>query len=339
MMKREAEIVIIGATGLIGETLLQLIAEHPWLKGQLELLGGSTTIDEYVDFGGSTLTVDDAAAYDFKPGQIVISSGDEKVDKGWLEKALDAGCIVLDLGSTLLMEYDLPPVVASVNPGVLEAVVDGGIIALPGAATVQLTSLLKPIIDLSNINRVSVVSCHAVSELGRSGVEEMARQTALLLNAKPAGPLTFEKQIAFNLIPLVGSPLNNGLSDVERRIIDDTRQVLGQPQLDLSVNCCWVPVFFGHSQAITLQLETPQTKTRLEKLLTDFPGMFFFNTSDSYPTAVTEASGKNDLMVGRLIAGMDDSRNFTLWTVADNLRFGLAGNAVRAVEVLVKDYL
>lgn len=338
-MKGEVEIVIIGAGGLIGEALLQMIAEHAWLSGHVELLGREEAVGQALDFGRRELVVSDSMLHEFSRKQVVIFTGEETVDSDWLERAQDVGCIILDLSSRLLANYDLPPVVAAVNPEVIAAVADGGIIALPDAATTQLVTLLKPIIDTVGINKVSVFSCHAVSETGRSGVEEMARQTAQLLNAKPVSPLVFSRQIAFNLIPLVGSLQNECQSDVERKIVDDSKKVLGRSDMNLSINCCWAPVFFGHSQAVDLQFDTLQSEVQLKKRLSDFPGITLFYTSDSYPTAVTDASGNDSLAVGRIKSDSESSTDFSLWTVADNLRFGIAGNAVKIVEVLVKDYL
>ncbi len=338
-MKTEIEIAVVGAGGLIGEALLQMIAEHSWLNGHLQLLGGKATEGQEIEFGRQELVVSDAALYEFSRQQIVIVTGDETVDSDWLQPAQDAGCIILDLSSKLLAEYALPPLVAAVNPEVIAQVADGGILALPDAATTQLVTLLKSIQGCVEINRASVVSCHAVSELGRSGVEEMARQTARLLNGKALNSLVFTKQIAFNLLPLVGNQQSHGLSEVEVKIADDAKKVLRHRDMKLSVSCCWVPVFFGHSQAIDLQFDAPISVAQLKKALSNFPDISLFDTSDSYPTAVTDASGNNGLTVGRVKSDSEYSTDFSLWTVADNLRFGNAGNAVKVVEILVKNYL
>lgn len=339
MMRDAVEIVIIGANGLIGEALLQSIVEHAWLTSHVQLLSGEEAAGQPVESGRRQFIVGDVSLFEFSHKQVVISTGEEDAGNDWLERAQDAGCIILDIGAKLLAEYDLPPVVAAANPEVISQIANGGIIALPDAATTQLVTLLKPIIDSVDVIRASVVSCHAISEMGRTGVEEMARQTAQLLNGKPLSPVVFSKQIAFNLIPLVGMPQSNGQSEVELRIIDDTQQVLSQQNMDLSVSCCWVPVFFGHSQAIDLQLRDPISEQQLREKLTSMNGIKCCETSDYLPTAVTDASGKHTLAVGRIKSDPKYSTGFSLWTVADNLRFGNAGNAVKILEVLVKGYL
>ncbi len=332
------EILIIGAGGLLGENLLELIKDHPWLSGQVTLLGGEAEVGRRVEFGRQELIVGDLALHEFMQRQIVIFTGDDMPDTAWLERAQEARSIILDLSSRLLAAYDLPPVVARVNPEVLGTVADGGIIRVPDAATIQLTSMMKSFIDVVEVKKVSVFSCHAVSELGRAGVDEMARQTAQLLNAKPVSPLLFSHQIAFNLIPMSDAPQVSDPQDTAGRIVDDTKSILERPELNLSVSCCWVPVFFGHTQAVDLCFENVQAKAELVRWLSDFPEISVFYTSDSYPTAVTDASGKDLLTIGEIRSDAENSTDFSLWTVADNLRFGNAGNAVKILEVLVKDY-
>jgi aspartate-semialdehyde dehydrogenase len=160
-----------------------------------------------------------------------------------------------------------------------------------------------------------------------------------LLNAKSVTPLLFEKQIAFNLLPCVGGSGERGSADIDLRMADDVRKVLHRPTMNLSVGCCWVPVFFGHTQFIDIRFASPQARDRLRELLANVSDVSLFDTSDSYPTAVTEASGTNGLLVGRISSATPSSQDFSIWTVADNLRFGVAGNALKSIEVLVKDYL
>jgi aspartate-semialdehyde dehydrogenase len=338
-MKEQLELAIIGAGGLLGETLLTRLAQHPRLSVQITLLGGDETLGQVLEFGSLELNIDDIFSFDFNRVKVVIDTGDELLDREWLERSRTAGCIVLDIGSHLLNSSDLPPVVASVNPQVLAAITHGGIITIPDAATTQLTTLLKPIVDRLGVQRVSVFSFHATSDLGRSGVEELVRQTAQLLNGKPVQPLLFPAQIAFNLVPLVGTPDESRMTQAEQRILDQTKRILGLDDLELLVTCSWSPVFFGHSQAISLQTKQPITVAELHELLAGFSDIEVIQASDSSPTAVTHASGKDALTVGRVRLGQQNTTEFSLWTVADNLQFGIAGNLVRVLEILVKDYL
>ncbi len=186
---------------------------------------------------------------------------------------------------------------------------------------------------------MSVFSCHAVSDLGRPGVEELARQTAQLLNGKPVRPLLFPAQVAFNLVPLVGILDDSRFSQAERSMRMQTKRILGLDHLELSVTCSWSPVFFGHSQAISLQTILPTTVAGLQEALAGSSDIEVIQASDSSPTAVTDASGKDALTVGRVRSGQENTTEYLLWTVADNLQFGIVGNLVRVLDVLVKDYL
>lgn len=338
-MQEKIQVAIVGAEGLIGETLLSAIAEHPLLTGYLHLLGGEQSVGQSLEFGRQELVVADISIFDFNQAQVVICTGDEQPDPEWLERAREAGCILLDIGAHLLEVYDLPPVVGAVNPEILAEVAQGGIVALPDAATTQLVSILKPLVDNLEIHQVSVVSCQAVSDKGRSGVEEMARQTAQLLNAKPVTPLLFPQQIAFNLLSQIGELDEHGCAAAENKIIRDAESILGLTDLRLSVTCLWAPVFFGHTQVIGFQTLEPADVGELEKKLAKNHEILLFKASDSPPTAVTDASGKNRLTVGRLRSVSKNSTEFSLLAVADNLQFGIAGNAVKILEVLVKDYL
>ena len=338
-MPAEVDIAIVGTEGLLLESLLAEINEHSWLAGKLQLLGGEQSLGQVVEFGRQELVFDDLGQCDFSQTRIVISAGDTGADREWLERAQEAGCIILDIGARLFSESDLPPVVAGVNPQVLAACSHGGILTLPDAAITQMAVLLKPLIDGVGLAHVSIVSCQAVSDLGRSGVEEMARQSAQLLNGKPITPLLFPKQIAFNLLPVDDQSAAGQAVSTERRYIDALYRILGSRDVTLSLSCVWVPVFFGHSQVVHITTAKPTHVGELRDLLQGVSGIEVIDSSDISPTAVTEASGKDLMSVGRIRSDLENTTDFSLWTVADNLRFGIARNTVKIVEVLVKDFL
>ncbi|MEJ2426760.1 MAG: Asd/ArgC dimerization domain-containing protein [Candidatus Thiodiazotropha sp.] len=254
----------------------------------------------------------------------------------WLMRALDAGCVVVDIGGQPGAHEDVPLVVAGVNDEVLDEVERGSFIALPDAATVQSATLLKPLCDSFGLERVSLFSCHAVSELGRSGVEEMARQTAQMLNGKPARPLLFPRQVAFNLVPRPEDRLPGDGRGEEAGMAAVLRRLLGQPNLPITVSSCWAPVFYGHTQVVHFSTVQATDTATLERLLAQLPYVDMKEQADYFPSVVSDASGKDLLTVGRLNASVKNSTDFSLWGVADNLRYGIAGNAVKIIEVLVK---
>jgi aspartate-semialdehyde dehydrogenase len=330
------KLAIIGTGDLITESLLAVIAEHSRLSGEVVLLGDEAQAGESVEFGRQTLVVLDVGVCDFAEIDILIYSG-ELLQKGeWLGRALDAGCVVVDVGGHLGSHEGVPYIVAGVNEEILETVTRGSLIALPDAATVQCATLLKPLLDTVGLERVSLFSCHAVSELGRSGVEEMAKQTAQMLNGKPARPLLFPSQVAFNLVPRPDGAGTEQLREFGTDMATGLRQVLDRPALPITVSSCWAPVFFGHTQIVHFSTRLETEAETLKRIFERQPYMDVKGEADYFPTVVTDASGKDLLTVGRLAAYAETSTEFSLWTVADNLRYGIAGNAVKIIEVLVK---
>jgi aspartate-semialdehyde dehydrogenase len=334
--KRVLKLAIIGTDDLITESLLAVIGEHPRLNGEVVLLGDEAQAGESVEFGRQTLVVTDVGVCDFAEIDILVYSG-ELLQKGeWLGQALDAGCVVVDVGGHLGLYEGVPYVVAGVNEEILETVTRGSLIALPDAATVQCATLLKPLLDKVGLERVSLFSCHAVSELGRSGVEEMARQTGQMLNGKPARPLLFPRQVAFNLVPRPDVAGTDELREFDNGMVTGLRRVLDRPALPITVSSCWAPVFFGHTQIVHFSTSLETEVETLKRIFEQQPYVEMKGEADYFPTVVTDASGKDLLTVGRLIACAKNSTDFSLWAVADNLRYGIAGNAVKIIEVLVK---
>lgn len=330
------KLAIIGTDGLITESLLAVIDDHPSLSGEVVLLGDEARVGETVEFGHQTLEVADLGLCDFSGIDILVSCGELQEAGGWLDQAQDAGCVIMDIGGHLRSRGDAPFVVAGVNEDILDGVTRGSLISLPDAGTVQCATLLKPLLDTVGLERVSLFSCHAVSELGRSGVEEMARQSAQMLNGKPARPLLFPSQVAFNLVPRAEDAVTGDLHDLEAGMLAGLRRVLDKPALPITLSSCWAPVFYGHTQAVHFSTTLETDTETLKRIYGRYPYVDLKGETDYFPTVVTDASGKDLLTVGRLIASTKNSTDFSLWAVADNLRYGIAGNAVKIIEVLVK---
>lgn len=335
-METALKLAIIGANGLITEALLAVIGEHPSLSGEVSLFGVETSHDQAVEFGRQTLLVGDLALCDFSDFQIVIDSSEEPNDGEWLESAKRAGCVILDVAGHLPRNRGIPPVVAGVNDQVLGQVERGDVVALPEAAVVLCANLLKPVMERAGLASVSLFSCHAVSELGRAGVEEMARQTAQMLNGKPARAALFPKQVAFNLVPRSVNEEKGTKIPRESAMAEVLRQVLGDPALPITISHCWAPVFYGHTQALHVSTRNEIDLKTLKRLYAQTPSIEVKAGERDLPTVVTDASGRDMLTVGGLCANSKNSTDFSLWGVADNLRYGIAGNAVKIIEVLVK---
>ncbi len=330
------KIAIIGANGLITEALLAALGNHPTLKGEVVLLGDEASRDEAVEFDGQTLLMQDVDGCNFDEIDLLIDTGESTFEGDWFERAREAGCIILDVGGHLPGQRDEPGIVAGINDGLLDEVAAGSVVVLPDAATVQCATLLHPLLQKLPIDRVSLFSCHAVSELGRSGVEEMARQAAQMLNGKPARPVLFPHQVAFNLVPMADEAQGGETRPAERLIESRLAGILGVAELPISVSCCWAPVFYGHLQALHFSTSAGVTSEQVKRLLSEVSCIEPKWDSQETLSPVKDASGSDLLVVGRLSAKTKNSTEFSLWGVADNLRFGIAGNAVKIVELLVK---
>ncbi|MGD9165065.1 MAG: Asd/ArgC dimerization domain-containing protein [Chromatiales bacterium] len=330
------KLAILGANGLIMESLLEAIGKHPSLSGEIVLLGSAESIDTSIEFGQQTLSIADIEGQGFEEIDLVIATGEMPYEGDWLDRARHAGCVILDISGHLPGQQHRVGVVAGVNDALLDEVVPGDVVVLPDAATVQSATLLHPLLQKLEIERVSLFSCHSVSERGRSGVEEMARQTVQLLNGKPVRPLRFSRQVAFNLVPMdsdegMGEPL-----ETQSLIAERLRQVLQASDLAINVSCCWAPVFYGHTQVLHCSVAGGVELDSLKHLLSQIPYVDARWGAGEVPTAVSDASGNDYLTVGKVSVNAKNTTEFSLWAVADNLRFGIAGNAVKIIELLVK---
>jgi aspartate-semialdehyde dehydrogenase len=324
----KVSIAIVGANDLVTEAILAAIADHPKLEGELLVLGEEERVGESVDFGQQTLAIGEVALCNFSEVDILISTGEISCDADWVGEARDAGCVILDVGRDLRGYTDLPPVCADVNPEVLQQVNRGSIVMLADAASVQSAALLKPLLETVGVERATLFSCHAVSEKGRAGVEEVARQTVRMLNGTPARAVLFPSQMAFNLVP-------RGVSQDEAAI-EEIGQLLNETSLPLSLTSFWAPVFYGHTQSLHFSTGRQVGLDALKEIYRQKPYIEIQEDPDVSLTAVTEASGKGILVLGNLAETSLSKTDFSLLGVADNLRYGIAENAVKIVEVLVK---
>ncbi len=335
-MESALKLAVVGANGLITESLLAAIENHPSLSGEVVLLGSAESSENTVEFNGHPLFVEDIEGYAFDEIDILVATGETAYQGDWLESARDAGCIILDVGGQLPGQAGQTGVVAGVNDSLLSEVAAGSLVVLPDGATVQAARLLHPLLQQLRIARVSLFSCNAVSDKGRSGVEEMARQTAQMLNGKPARPVLFPRQVAFNLLPMAADEVSGVHEDPQTRLADNLRRILRVEDLPMTVSCCWAPVFYGHTQALHLTTTEGVTLERVQRILAKAADIDLHGGTAASPTAVTDASGSDFLTVGRLSVDAKNSTEFSLWAVADNLRYGIAGNAVKIIELLVK---
>lgn len=336
-MSQSFDIAVIGATGTVGETLVQILEERDFPVADLHLLASSESAGHSVPYRGKNVRVREVDEFDFSKVQLVFFAAGPAVTLSFAPRATAAGCAVIDL-SGALPAAQAPQVVPEANGQVLAGLKKPVQLSSPSASATALAVVLAPLRGLLDIQRVNLTACLAVSSQGREAVKELARQTAELLNVRPLEPRFFDRQMAFNLLAQVGKPDAQGHSSLEKRLVTELREVLAAPLLKISVTCIQAPVFFGDSFTVTLQSATDIDLAKVNAALDAAPGVELVEAGD-YPTAVGDAVGQDVVYVGRVRTGVDDPAELNLWLTSDNVRKGAALNAVQLAELLIKDLL
>jgi aspartate-semialdehyde dehydrogenase len=263
------------------------------------------------------------------------------VSAHWAPIAAANGCVVVDNTSQFRYQDDIPLVVPEVNPEAIALYINHGIIANPNCSTIQMLVALKPIYDAVGIERINVCTYQAVSGTGKKAIDELAEQTARLLNGKPAEASVYPKQIAFNVLPQIDVFLENGYTKEEMKMVWETRKILGDAKIQVNPTAVRVPVFYGHSEAVHIETREKISSEHAKTLLSLAPSVVVVDERlpGSYPTAVTEAAGQDAVFVGRIREDISHPRGLNLWVVSDNVRKGAALNSVQIAEVLVKNFI
>ena len=335
------DIAVVGATGVVGESILEILSERNFPVGNVYALASERSVGKQVVFGNRRLDVEDLAEFDFSKVQIGLFSAGGSVSEEYAPKAAAAGCVVIDNTSQFRYDDDVPLVVPEVNPGAIADYKSCGIIANPNCSTIQMVVALKPIYDAVGIERINVCTYQAVSGAGRSAVEELVRQTTALLNGRPLDIKGDAKQIAFNAVPHIDVFLDNRYTKEEMKMVWETRKILGDDDILVNPTAVRIPAFYGHSEAIHIETRDKISAEAASELLSKSPGIEVLDGVElgQYPTAVTESSGQDPVFVGRIREDISHERGLDLWVVADNIRKGAALNSVQIAEILAKNYL
>jgi aspartate-semialdehyde dehydrogenase len=339
--ERKFKVAMVGATGAVGETLIGILKERKFPVGEFVALASERSAGGQVDFGNQKVTVQDLATYDFDGVDIAFFSAGGSVSRVHAPRAAAAGAVVIDNTSEFRYQDDIPLVVAEVNPEAIAGYTTRGIIANPNCSTMQMLVALAPIHREAGITRINVATYQSVSGAGRSGLEELGRQTAAILNFQEFQPQKFQAQIAFNLIPQIDDFQPNGYTKEEMKLVWETRKILGDPGIEVNPTAVRVPVFYGHSEAVHVETRDKITAERARELLESAPGVIVVDdrVPGGYPTPVSHAAGQDAVYVGRIREDISHPRGLNLWVVSDNIRKGAALNAVQVAELLVKSYL
>ena len=340
-MSKTFDVAVVGATGAVGETMLSILAERKFPVGEVYALASSRSAGKRVEFGDKLLTVQDLAGFDFSKVQIGLFSAGASISREYAPKAAAAGCVVIDNTSQFRYDDDIPLVVPEVNPHAIADYKTRGIIANPNCSTIQMLVALKPIKDAVGIERINVATYQAVSGTGKEAIEELAGQTANLLNGRPVEPKVYPKQIAFNVLPHIDVFLDNGYTKEEMKMVWETRKIFEDDAIQVNPTAVRVPVFFGHSEAVHIETGERITAERARELLSTAEGVVVLDErkDGGYSTAVTEGANHDPVYVSRIREDISHERGLDMWVVADNVRKGAALNSVQIAEILIKEYL
>lgn len=340
-MSKLYNVAVVGATGAVGETMLSILAERKFPVDNVYALASERSVGKKVAFGERQLTVKSVADFDFQKAQLGLFSAGASVSKVFAPKAAAAGCIVVDNTSQFRYDDDIPLVVPEVNPEAIADYRTRGIIANPNCSTIQMVVALKPIYDAAGLERINVCTYQAVSGTGKSAIEELASQTADLLNGKDITPKVYPKQIAFNVLPHIDVFLENGYTKEEMKMVWETHKIMGDDSIRVNPTTVRVPVFYGHSEALHIETREKITAEKVRELLARAPGVEVVDErkDGGYPTAVTEGANRDAVFVGRIRDDISCDRGIDMWVVSDNVRKGAALNSVQIAEHLLKDYL
>jgi aspartate-semialdehyde dehydrogenase len=335
------DVAVVGATGVVGEAMLEILAQRKFPAGKVYALASERSVGMTVAFGKQELPVDDLAGFDFSKVRIGLFSAGGSISAEYAPRAAEAGCVVVDNTSHFRYDDDIPLVVPEVNADAIAGYTNRGIIANPNCSTIQMVVALKPIYDAVGIERINVATYQAVSGAGRSAIEEMVRQATLLLNGRPLDIKGPAKQIAFNAVPHIDAFQENRYTKEEMKMVWETRKIFGDPDILVNPTAVRIPAFYGHSEAVHIETRDKISAAEVCELLRNAPGVELVDgvETGAYPTAVTEASGRDPVFVGRVREDISHPRGIDLWVVADNIRKGAALNSVQIAEILAKNYL
>jgi aspartate-semialdehyde dehydrogenase len=337
-MDRQFRVAVIGATGLIGETLITVLEERNFPVSELHALASDRSLGRSVSFRGRRYPVQELADFEFAHCDFALFCAGAQVSREYVPRAVAAGCLVIDNSSEFRYQEEVPLVVPEVNLHALEGLGTRGIVANPNCCTIQMVLVLKPLYDAAGIERIEVATYQSASGAGRAALEELARQSIDALSGKGVAADAGIGQIAFNCVPHIDSFQDNGYTREEMKLVWETRKILGDAAIRVNATAVRVPVFYGHSEAVHIQTRRPLSADQARELLRKAPGVTVMDErrAGGYPTAATEAAKRDTVYVGRIREYLAPDRGLNLWIVADNVRKGAATNSVQIAEALAQ---
>ena len=337
-MTKKYNVAVVGATGAVGKTMLEILEERKFPIDQFYPLASERSAGEVVDFNGKEVIIGDLAKFDFKQADIALFSAGGSVSEQYAPIAASAKCVVVDNTSYFRNEEDVPLVVTEVNSAAVADYRNTYIIANPNCSTMQMLVALAPIHKKVGIERINVATYQSVSGAGNKGIEELSEQTRSLLNFKPLKMTAFSQQIAFNVIPHIDQFQDNGYTREEMKMVWETQKILGDRSILVNPTCVRVPVFYGHAEAVHIETREKITAAEAKQLMQDAPGVELMDDPMSlvYPSPAVHCAGNDAVYVGRIREDISYEKGLNLWIVSDNIRKGAALNSVQIAEELIK---
>ena len=340
-MTKKYDVAVVGATGAVGEVMLSILAQRNFPVGNVYALASARSVGKPVPFGSRCLEVQDLATFDFSQVQIGLFSPGASVSEIYAPIAAEKGCVVIDNTSRFRYDDDIPLVVPEVNPQAIADYKNRGIIANPNCSTIQMLVALKPIHDAVGIERINVATYQAVSGTGKEAIDELDDQTRAIMAGEPLNCSVYPKQIAFNALPHIDIFQDNGYTKEEMKMVWETHKIMGDDSIRVNPTAVRIPVKFGHSEAVHMELKKPMTAAQAKDLLAKAPGVVVMDQREDggYPTAATEADGTDPVFVGRIREDISHPRGLNMWVVGDNVRKGAALNSVQIAEFLIENHI
>jgi len=333
--KDKYNIAIVGATGAVGNEMIEVLEERGFPVGDLRLFASERSAGETLPYKEEEFEVDLLGEKVFQGIDIALFSAGEKISLEFAPKAVQAGAVVIDNSSAFRMDPQVPLVIPEVNPGAVKR--HQGIIANPNCSTIQMVVALKPLHDAARIRRVVVTTFQSVSGKGREAMDELFDQTRAILGFQDVTVGVFPYQIAFNCLPHIDLFLENGYTKEEMKMVHETRKILEDDSIRITATTVRVPVYIGHSESVNIETEKKIPANEARAILSAAPGVIVYDDPmrNIYPVPLNVA-GKDEVFVGRIREDESIPNGLNLWVVADNLRKGAATNAIQIAEMLIK---
>ena len=335
-MSRPLKVAVVGATGAVGESLIELLAERDFPVAELVPLASKRSLGKSVSFKNKEIGVIELDSYDFAGVDVALFSAGGSISEEHAPRAIEAGAFVIDNTSAFRYHDEVPLVVPEVNGDILDDHSGNRLIANPNCSTIQMMVALAPIHREFGIQRITVSTYQSVSGSGKKGIEELSRQTADLLNFRSTANETYPQRIAFNVLPHIDVFLDNGYTKEEMKMVWETRKIMRSDTIQVNPTAVRVPVFYGHSEAIHIESLEPMSASRVREILQETEGIEVVDSEEEpgYPTPASHAAGQDAVYVGRIRDDLNSEFGVNLWVVGDNIRKGAALNAIQIAEYL-----